>query len=221
MLSLSASSSTMAIFEVDIDSLTLCADVAMDCANEDMYSNPAVEAASMTVDEIASIKMYTMAADPPTSSLYYLLNKALREKNRDKLKPFVKILWLLMQALRKAQPCSRPVVYRGVKKDLSSQYREKGQVITWKGFTSTTTALDVLSQDLFLGTTGSRTMFHIELTSGRARMISALSMVEGENEVLLPPNSRFEVEAILGPTSDGLFTVQLKEMEPRDPILQF
>eukprot|EP01041_Mallomonas_annulata_P012185 gene12185-biopygen5950 len=210
---------TMVPATMDVESLSLCADVAMDCANEDMYSNPA--AAGLTVDEIAVIKMYTMPSEPPTTALYYLLNKALREKNRDKLKPFVKLLWLLMQALRKAQPCSRPVVYRGVKKDLSSQYREKGQVITWQGFTSTTTALDVLSQDMFLGTNGSRTMFHIELTTGRARMISDLSMVEGENEVLLPPNSRFEVESILGPTADGQLTVQLKEIEPKDPILRF
>eukprot|EP01041_Mallomonas_annulata_P013541 gene13541-biopygen6724 len=86
---------------VDVESLKVCVDVAMDCANEDKYSNPA--AVGMTVDEIAAIKIYTMPSEPPTTALYYLLNKALKEENRDKLKPFVKILWLLMQALRKAQ----------------------------------------------------------------------------------------------------------------------
>eukprot|EP01041_Mallomonas_annulata_P014157 gene14157-biopygen7155 len=208
------------IMGVDVESLTVCVDVAMDCAEQELDSNPAV---SMTVDEVAAIKMYTMAAEPPTTALYYLLNKALREKNRDKLKPFVKILWLLMQALRKAQPYPGTLVYRGIKENLSNQYR-KGLKVTWQGFTSTTTTVDVLSQDLYLGTNGSRTIFIIQLTTGRARMISSLSMFggkDGENEVLLPPNSRFEVEAILGPSADGLLTVQLKEIAPLDPILRF
>eukprot|EP01036_Dinobryon_divergens_P061457 gene61457-biopygen2988 len=120
-----------------------------------------------------------MPVEPPTTALYYLLNKALREKNRDNIKPFVKILWLLMQALKKAPPCPHPVVYRGVKEDLSRQFIMKGQKITWPGFSSTTSSLDVLSQDIFLGT---KTMFHIELTSGRARMISALSMNRSDKD---------------------------------------
>eukprot|EP01041_Mallomonas_annulata_P013149 gene13149-biopygen6470 len=133
---------------VDVESLMVCVDVAMDCAEQEVDSNPA--AAGLTVDEIAAIKMYTMTVEPPSTSLYYLLNKALREKNRDNVKPFVKILWLLMQAMKKSQPYTRPVVYRGVKSNLSGQYRKKGQKVTWSAFTSTTTSLDVLSNDLFL-----------------------------------------------------------------------
>eukprot|EP01036_Dinobryon_divergens_P041238 gene41238-54636_t len=44
-------------------------ELAMSSAKEDVYSNPTAVAAGMTVDEIAAIKMYTMAADPPSSSL--------------------------------------------------------------------------------------------------------------------------------------------------------
>eukprot|EP01041_Mallomonas_annulata_P000603 gene603-biopygen289 len=196
--------------ETQNDTLRVSINLAMD--------DPA--AAGMTVDEMAAIKMYTMPVEPPTTALYYLLNKALREKNRDNIKPFVKILWLLMHALKKAPPCRSLVVYRGVKENLSGQYI-KGQKITWQGFTSTTTSLDVLSQDLFLGTTGQRTMFNIELTTGRARMISELSMLSGENEVLLPPSSRFEVNSVLKPTTDGLLIFHLREIVPIDPILTF
>ena len=55
----------------------------------------------------------------------------------------------------------------------------------------------------------------------RARAISSLSMVSGEDEVLLPPNSRFEVVSVLGPSADGCVTVQLREIPPIDPILKF
>eukprot|EP01036_Dinobryon_divergens_P061993 gene61993-biopygen37145 len=174
----------------------------------------------MTKDEVAAIKMYNMAVEPSESSLYYILNKALREQDRNKLKPFVKILWLLMHALKKARPCPDPVIYRGVKLDLSNVYH-KGQTVIWQGFTSTTTSLDVLRQNLLLGTTSPRTLFHIELTSDRARMISDLSMNSGEKDVLLPPNSRFEVESVLNSSIDDLFIVHLRELEPIDPILDF
>eukprot|EP01041_Mallomonas_annulata_P042203 gene42203-biopygen11048 len=107
--------------ELDTDVFTLNVDLAMECAEEDMISNPAVAAAdNMTVDEVAAIKMFTMTVEPPTTAFYYLLNKALREEDRAHVKPFVKILWLLMQAMRKALP----VVYRGVKGDLSATYRK-------------------------------------------------------------------------------------------------
>eukprot|EP01041_Mallomonas_annulata_P015190 gene15190-biopygen8057 len=105
--------------EMDIDTLSVSVEVALYSAEGNM-SHPA--AAGLTVDEVAAIKMYTMAAEPPTTALYYLLNKALREKNRDNVKPFVKILWLLMHALKKAQPSPSHTVYRGVTLDLSSQY---------------------------------------------------------------------------------------------------
>lgn len=63
--------------------------------------------------------------------------------------------------------------------------------------------------------------FIIELSSGRARNISSLSVMRLENEVLLPPNSRFNVDSVMGPSSDGLLTVQLRELQPIDPIMSF
>eukprot|EP01036_Dinobryon_divergens_P042501 gene42501-biopygen34138 len=164
-----------------------------------------------------------MAVEPPSTSLYYLLNKALREKNRSSIRPFVKILWLLMHALKKAQPYSDNV-FRCGKLDLSGQY-VKGQKVTWPAFTSTTTstALEAFEQGVFQNITDPRTIFNITLTSGRARMISELSMTTGdnENEVLLPPNSRFEVMDVLGPTAAGQLINQLREIASIDPILQF
>ena len=73
---------------------------------------------------------------------------------------------------------------------------------------------------MFLGKSGSRTIFNIELTSGRARGVAGLSMIPSEAEVILPPNSRFTVVSKLA-MDDGLCIVQLKELPPLDPILKF
>ncbi len=72
-----------------------------------------------------------------------------------------------------------------------------------------------------LGQCDPRTFFIIELTTNRARAISALSMVPTEAEIILPPNARFEVISVLGPSADGRLDVQLRELLPIDPILRF
>lgn len=72
--------------------------------------------------------------------------------------------------------------------------------------------MQALSNDAFLGPSGARVMFSIELTSGRGRLISAMSMVACEDEVLLPPNSRFVVVSVMGPSVDGRFDVHLREL---------
>ncbi len=63
------------------------------------------------------------------------------------------------------------------------------------------------------------TLFSIELTTGRARVITKFSLFPSEAEVLLPPNSRFKVMGQLD-TGNGLVIVQLKEPS-RDPIINF
>ena len=78
----------------------------------------------------------------------------------------------------------------------------------------------VLESDLFLGKTGPRTIFTIELTSGRARDIAGLSMIASESEVLLPPNSRFLVKAKMN-VGNELWMIQLEELPPLDPIMKF
>jgi hypothetical protein len=74
--------------------------------------------------------------------------------------------------------------------------------------------------DQFCGSKGTRTLFSIELTTGRARVIAKFSLVPSEAEVLLPPNSRFKVLGQLD-AGNGLVIVQLKELPSRDPIIDF
>jgi hypothetical protein len=171
------------------------------------------------------------------------VNAALRSEDRNKVKSIKNFIWLLMTGLRLSPKTESKVLYRGVREDLSAQYTEK-RTITWYQISSCTSRLDILENPLFLGKTGDRTIFSIELASKtRARCIATFSSVQHENEVLLPPNTRLQVVRCGGlpcehapSTADassprqvvsqlqaasGLTMVQMKELDSLDPILAF
>ena len=62
-------------------------------------------------------------------------------------------------------------------------------------------------------------IFTIKLTTGRARRIMNFSLLENEEEVLLPPNAMFKVYSVTNLGCSAL--VQLDEISPVDPILDF
>ena len=57
----------------------------------------------------------------------------------------------------------------GVRQNLRSQY-VKGRKVTWPAAASCTVTMDVLDYENFLGKTGERTIFIIELTLKLARI---------------------------------------------------
>jgi hypothetical protein len=171
----------------------------------------------LTVAGIAAINIYTGQFVPP--QFFSVLNTALRDANREKCKPFVPYIWLLMHALRDCPLYAKKVVFRGVKADLSALY-PKDREITWFQFSSCTCDLSVEQSEQFCGSSGVRTLFTIELTTGRARLITQYSLVESEAEVLLPPNSRFKVKGVFD-AGNGLIQIQLEELPCLEPILDF
>jgi hypothetical protein len=133
---------------------------------------------------VAVLALYT--AELTGESPYGACNAALRSADRSKCKPYIRFIWFLMHALAK---CDRYVggnVYRGVKADLRAQY-PKDREVTWFQFSSCTCDIEVEQSEQFLGKTGTRTLFSIELTTGRARSVTKFSLVPSEAEVLLPP----------------------------------
>jgi hypothetical protein len=161
--------------------------------------------------------MYT--AELNGESPYGGCNGALRSANRAKCKPYIKFIWFLMHAMALCDPYDGAHVFRGVKADLSAEY-PKDREVTWFQFSSCTCDIQVEQSEQFLGSTGTRTLFSIELTTGRARVISMFSLVPSEAEVLLPPNSRFKVLGQLD-AGNGLVIIQLKELPSHDPIIDF
>jgi len=204
--------------DADIDVLAVSIDVVLDAA-EYQIATEGTPNPDMTVDLLAALKLYTAAIEPEETGLYYLVNKALRSEDRSVVKPFTGIIWLIMKGLKSLPAIEDTVIFRGVKKNLSGQYI-KGTKVTWSAFSSCTSTLEVLSNPMFLGPSGDRTFFMITHTSKRARDISRISLVPGEDEIILPPNSRFDVVSVLV-SADGRVDVHLKEITPLDPIMTF
>jgi hypothetical protein len=169
----------------------------------------------LTPDESASIMLYTMGWEPFETSLYVVLNTTLRSSDRQKLKPWFLYLKLLLTALSRL-PSQHRFIYRGIKVDLSNQYR-KGETVVWWGFSSCCKSIDILQTELFLGKTGIRTIFTIECDSGKD--ISHHSYYPVEEEVLLLAATQFKIEGFLD-QGNGLHIIQLKEIRPPFPLLR-
>lgn len=168
----------------------------------------------LTLDQSASIMLYTMEWEPQSRCLFFVLNATLRDENRQKLKPWFLYLKLFLTALSHLPP-QIGTVFRGVRSDLRDQYK-KGETITWWGFSSCTQTMDVLENDQFFGTTGSRTIFTIECISGR--QIKNHSAFPHEEEILLPAARQFQVASCLRQGSE-LCMIHLKEVIAPVPLI--
>jgi hypothetical protein len=174
--------------------------------------NPPPE--GLTIDESASIMLYTMSWRPLEKCLYTALNATLRSKDRDKLHPWFLYLKLFLTALSRL-PSKNQHVYRGVKSDLYQHY-PKGNSVVWWGFSSSTDSIDALQSELFLGKTGTRTMFAIQCFSGKD--IRQHSYFSTENEILLLAATEFIVQGCLD-ADNGLHIIQLQEKKSDHPLL--
>jgi hypothetical protein len=177
------------------------------------YRNPPDD--GLTVDESASIILYSMDWEPQHKCLYAALNTTFRSRDREQLKPWFLYLKLFLTALSRL-PSSHRFVYRGIKLDLSNQYR-MGDTVIWWGFSSCTDRFHVLQSELFLDKTDNRTLFTIECDSGKD--IRKHSYFPAEDEVFLPAATQFKVVGCLD-QGNGLHIIQLKETAPPFPLLQ-
>ena len=175
---------------------------------------------ALTLDEAAVIVLYTMEEIPRENSLYFVLNTALRAKDRKLVKRWRDYIWLLMHALKKLPVASERTVFRGAKLTPAELQLElsDGFEFTWSAFSSTACTQGVMNG--FVGDTGSRTLYTLELTEPVARKIVDFSLFPGEDEVLLPPNVSFEIVSNgVFAAGHGLTMVQCKQTETVDQIL--
>jgi hypothetical protein len=170
----------------------------------------------LTIDESASIILYSLDWLPKEQCLYHVLNKMLRAKNRNQLiSPWFLYLKLILTALSRI-PSSHQVVFRGIKCDIRRDY-PKGEAIYWWGFSSCTATMDVLRNEQFLGSLGARTMFTIECFSGKD--VQQHSNFQSEDEILLLPGRQFKVISSLQQGKD-LYLIHLRETKPDYPLLE-
>jgi hypothetical protein len=170
----------------------------------------------LTFDESAAIRLYTIEWEEPHASLYSKLNSTLKRSDRQGLRPYFKYLKLFLTALVKLPCAPLQTVWRGVNKDLSEDF-PRGTPVTWWAFSSCTTSLTVLENNMYLSTVGDRTLFSVEAINGR--IVRAHSHFDFEDEILLLPGTYMEVQSQLSPAT-GLHIIHLKQIKPKETLLE-
>ena len=118
------------------------------------------------------------------------------------------LLRLILQARAKL-PKHLQAVWRGVKGVNLTNDFPKGKKLFWWAFNSTSRNVSTLHNPMFCGTSGTRTQFMVEASSGVD--IERFSMVGSEAEVLLFPGTKLEVVDV-ATMAPGLFQVHLREV---------
>jgi hypothetical protein len=165
----------------------------------------------LSIDESASVMLYTMELPTSKNSFYISLNEKLRSENRKELEPWFLYLRLFTETLSKFPSVIDQIVYRGVQKDISSQYRT-GETCVWPSFSSCSLSVEPIKQ--FLRQTEPRTLFAIKSHTGKS--ISHHSYFPEEEEILLLAGTHFKVVANID-QGNGLHIVQLEEIQPPTP----
>jgi hypothetical protein len=167
------------------------------------FLNRAPPGEPLSREEIIGLHMYTM-----DSPFFRILNARLRSENRDLLKPYLRLLKILIGALYKL-PKQRGLHYRGVQGDLRYNFRDLGDVITWWSFSSTTHDQNVVLQTMFAGVTGPRTIFHIDACA--VFDVSRYSALP-ESERLLAPGAMLKMRGVAEPVpGSGLYQITLDQ----------
>lgn len=170
----------------------------------------------LTTDESAAIRLYTIEWRKPHPSLYTMLNRALRSPNREELRPYFRYMKLFLTALVKLPSITSTTVWRGVAEDKSTEF-PPDTTVTWWSFSSCTTQLRVLENNMYLGKAGKRTLFSVEVINGRT--LRAHSHFVTEDEVLLLPGTQMVVQSQFNPAVD-LHVIHLKQLIPEKVLLE-
>ncbi|CAF3214894.1 unnamed protein product [Rotaria socialis] len=155
----------------------------------------------LTQDQSAAIYIYTMEWGDTT--LYRVLNKALRSENRQALKIWFPYLKLFDTALDKL-PTVKEAVWRGIPIDIGKNFI-KNQTVTWWSVNSCSSSPNVIKT--FLGGTQNSTLFLIETMNGKK--ISGYTEYENEDEVILRMGSEFRVKGDPLAQLNGSYVVHL------------
>ncbi|CAF3681997.1 unnamed protein product [Rotaria sp. Silwood1] len=159
----------------------------------------------LTRDQSAAIYIYTMEWGDTT--LYRVLNKALRSENRQALKIWFPYLKLFDTALDKL-PTVKEAVWRGVSLDIGKNFT-KNQIVTWWSVNSCSSSVNVIKD--FLGNNKNSTLFLIEAVNGKK--ISGYTEYEQEDEVILRMGSQFRVKSDPLDQSNDSHLVHLIEID--------
>ena len=173
----------------------------------------------ITTDGAMAIWCYTSE-----STLYVKLNTVLRLEDRMTIKPYFPFLRLLLTALKAIREGKSGeqmrVVNRGVPRDLLAEHPDVyglGESFVWWGFSSCTSNIGVLSNPLFLGDEGDRTIFQVFSRFGA--VVSSFSAITSEAEVLLPAGTALRITGILPKDKSGLTIITCEDDPDAPPLI--
>merc|ERR1719390_122034 len=167
----------------------------------------------MTHIQACAIHLYTLGWLKSEQSVYGICNTALFTEDWDKIEILAPYFKVFTMALNKLQRISG-TFWRGVRANIFEQYPVHS-LIFWLPFTSTTTSLEILNSEAFLGKTGERTIFSIE--TDRAVDIRPFSQLQKEEERLVVCGSLFKV-ATVGNPGEGLHMISLRQESGPTPV---
>ncbi|CAM4775209.1 unnamed protein product [Rotaria magnacalcarata] len=159
----------------------------------------------LTQDQSAAVYIYTMEWDGTT--LYRVLNNALRSENELALKMWFPYLQLFNTALDKL-PTVKQAVWRGVPLDIGKNFI-KDQIVTWWSINSCSSSPKVIKT--FLGKSQKSTLFLVEAINGKN--VSGYTEFENEDEVILRIGTKFRVQGDPLFQSNGSYIVHLIAVE--------
>ena len=165
----------------------------------------------LSKDQAAAIYIYTM--DWNSTSLYRILNQALRSEDREDLKiwfPYLKLFDSAFDLL----PTHTGALWRGVSLNIGKQFT-KNQIFTWWSINSCSSSVGVIKK--FLSKTKQSTIFLIEATNGKR--VSGYTAYENEDEVILKFGTEFIVQGDAYEQSDRLILVHLKEIDDKEQVV--
>ena len=177
-------------------------------------------------DEIAAIVCYTLEGENGMKPPYKIINESLAgTRDTEKLMKTRKLVYLLLSGLRKLprfRPSKRQMFCRGIRKKVPKsqleangrQYYEKGNTVTWWGFTSTTTDVEVVND--FIKDTPESTLFNIVGENLWGYDIKAFSPYKKEEEILLEPEARVCVSGVV---ERGQFSTVNVTFQPFDHLV--
>lgn len=174
------------------------------------------ESTNLSQSELMILSLYLAEFSRADRSFCEMVNRSLCRNVHEEIKPFARVIWLLLHAIRKCPPFEGRKLYRGANVHLRGYVQ--GRKITWRQFSSCSCHLR--AQEEFVGVSGERTIVHVELVTNRARRVGQFSMRPNDIEVVLPPNTRLEVITTVD-FEDGLRVIHLKELPLASPILAF
>jgi len=179
---------------------------------DDYYSTLEEKGTSLTREEFLSLYYYTCEWSTKEKCIHYMLNASLISSSRDNARKWRFYLHHFFSGF-----CKLPLwsgaqdLYRGVGIDVVKRYPEsyvKDNKITWYSCTSTSADVSVITECLS-SINGPRTLFTINgVFSGR--LSSSVSVNRKDEEILLPPGSRFLVVSVA--RLENTVMVQLRQI---------